>query len=125
MIAAIHSEEELDDLLSAPSDADCAALRGMTGGLVILGAGGKMGPTLARRARRAADEAGAAMRIVAVSRFSDHAAEKQLSAAGVETIRADLLDPGQSSRGFRMRRMRSLWRGASSAPRMPRILHGQ
>jgi nucleoside-diphosphate-sugar epimerase len=97
-MAGIQSEEELDDLLSAPSEADRSALCGMTGGLVILGAGGKMGPSLARRARRAADEAGAAVRIVAVSRFSDSAAEKQLLAAGVETIHADLLDSSQLAR---------------------------
>ncbi len=97
-MARIHSEEELDDLLSAPSEADRTALCGMKGGLVILGAGGKMGPSLARRARRAADEASAPVRIVAVSRFSDRAAEQQLLAAGVETIHADLLDASQLAR---------------------------
>jgi hypothetical protein len=83
---------ELDDLLSAPSEADRAAMRDMEGGLLILGAGGKMGPSLARRARRAADAAGISKSIVAVSRFSDRAAEKQLQDAGIETISADLLD---------------------------------
>jgi nucleoside-diphosphate-sugar epimerase len=94
-MALIHSDRELDDLLSAPSDADRAAMRAIEGGLLILGAGGKMGPSLARRARRAADEAGIAKSIVAVSRFSDQAAEKQLQDAGIETIKADLLDFGQ------------------------------
>jgi nucleoside-diphosphate-sugar epimerase len=97
-MAPIRSEQELDDVLSAPSDADRAALRALGGGLLILGAGGKMGPSLARRARRAADEAGISRSTVAVSRFSDRAAESQLQKAGVETIRADLLDFSQLSR---------------------------
>src|ERR1019366_4802829 len=77
-------------------------MRAMEGGLLILGAGGKMGPSLARRARRAAHEAGISAgiskSIVAVSRFSDRAAERQLQEAGIETISADLLDFGQLAR---------------------------
>jgi nucleoside-diphosphate-sugar epimerase len=88
----INSEAELDDLLATPTDADREAMRALHGDLLILGAAGKMGPSLAQRARRAADEAGVPMRIVAVSRFSDPAAEKEFQIAGIETIRADLLD---------------------------------
>jgi len=88
----IASETELEDLLASPNEADRAALRALDGDLLILGAGGKMGPSLARRARRAADEAGVSKRITAVSRFSDRAAEKLIQDAGIETIRADLLD---------------------------------
>src|ERR1035437_914616 len=58
VMALIHSEPELDDLLSAPSDADRAAMRAIEGGLLILGAGGKMGPSVARRGRRAGPQAG-------------------------------------------------------------------
>ena len=94
----IQSECELDELLSRPSPADREAMRSMEGGLLILGAGGKMGPSLARRARRAADEAGVAKSIVAVSRFSDPAAAKQLRDAGVETISADLLEFNELAR---------------------------
>jgi nucleoside-diphosphate-sugar epimerase len=67
-------------------------MRAMKGDLLILGAGGKMGPSLAQRARRAADGAGVTKRIVAVSRFSDAAAEKTLRDGGIETVHADLLD---------------------------------
>jgi nucleoside-diphosphate-sugar epimerase len=88
----IKSEQEFEDLLSTPSEADRAALRAMDGDLLILGAGGKMGPSLARRARRASHDAGAAKKITAVSRFSDRSAERQIQEAGIETIRADLLD---------------------------------
>jgi nucleoside-diphosphate-sugar epimerase len=91
-VTLIQTEAELEDLLSRPSEADQAALRALEGDLLILGAGGKMGPSLARLARRAADQAGVSKRIVAVSRFSDAAAEKLLRESGVETIRADLLD---------------------------------
>lgn len=97
-MALIRTETELDDLLSAPSGADVAAMRAMAGGLLILGAGGKMGPSLARRARRAADEAGVSKSVVAVSRFSDRAAEAQLREAGIETFSADLLDFDQLAR---------------------------
>jgi nucleoside-diphosphate-sugar epimerase len=56
---------------------------------------GKMGPSLARRARRAADEAGVRKRIVGVARFSNPRVREELEAAGVETICADLLDEEQ------------------------------
>ncbi|MBI2421239.1 MAG: epimerase [Candidatus Hydrogenedentes bacterium] len=85
----------LEELLSRPSPAVVAMMRRLPGDILFLGAGGKMGPTLARMARRAADEAGEPRRILAASRFSDGAAEKALQEHGVETIRCDLLDPAQ------------------------------
>jgi len=91
-VTPIQSETELEELLSRPGAADQAALRAIEGDLLILGAGGKMGPSLALRARRAADRAGVSRNIVAVSRFSDRAAENLLRDSGVQTIRADLLD---------------------------------
>jgi nucleoside-diphosphate-sugar epimerase len=89
-----RSEEELDDELSTPRDATVAALTRAPGDIVILGAGGKMGPTLARMAVRAADTAdgGVRRRVIAVSRFSSPAAEEALQRAGIETRRCDLLD---------------------------------
>ena len=84
------NEAELEDLLSTPRPETEAALADCPGDIVILGAGGKMGPSLARMTARAA---GSGRRVIAVSRWSsDAAAEKKLNAAGVETIRADLLD---------------------------------
>ena len=84
---------DLDDLLSTPRPQTIAALRSCPGDVIVLGAGGKMGPTLARMAARAARELGDGRRVIAVSRFSSAAAERELQGAGVETIRADLLDP--------------------------------
>jgi nucleoside-diphosphate-sugar epimerase len=86
------SVEQLEELLSRPNEADCQAMRELSGDLLILGVGGKMGPTLAMRARRAAHEAGANIRIVGVARFSSEAVRRQLEHGGVETIAGDLLD---------------------------------
>jgi nucleoside-diphosphate-sugar epimerase len=91
----VRDEAELDDLLSRPSEADVEAMRAMAGDLVLLGVAGKMGPTLALRARRAADAAGLKKRIVGVSRFSAAGLRKLLDESGIETVEADLLDRAQ------------------------------
>lgn len=85
---------ELDALLSAPRDATIAALKNAPGDIVVLGAGGKMGPTLARMAARARDaaDAGSPRRVIAVSRFSEAGVREALERAGVETVACDLLD---------------------------------
>jgi nucleoside-diphosphate-sugar epimerase len=87
--------DELDELLSRPTPAAVDALARARGDVVVLGAGGKMGPSLARMLRRAADDADggrAGRRVIAVSRFGDESAERALRAHGVETVRCDLLD---------------------------------
>lgn len=89
--SAPASETSLDARLAAPDEETVAALESTDGDLIILGAGGKMGPSLARMARRAT--ADRSRRVMAVSRFSDDAAARQLEADGVEVIRADLADP--------------------------------
>ena len=90
----IGTIQELEEHLSRPTDADVAALAKMDGDLLILGAGGKMGPSLCRLARRAADEARAKQRILAVSRFADEASRHHFSAHNIDTIACDLLEPG-------------------------------
>lgn len=89
---APRSEEELDALLSAPREATLAALARVPGDIVVLGAGGKMGPTLARMAARARRDGGSEGRVIGVSRFGTPDAERYLHEGGVETIRCDLLD---------------------------------
>src|SRR4051794_11768325 len=80
--------ETLEDELSRPGPEDCALMRSIEGDIMILGAGGKMGPSLARLARRAADEAGCARRrIFVVSRSGN-----QFGVEGAEAISCDLLD---------------------------------
>jgi nucleoside-diphosphate-sugar epimerase len=90
----IESEEQLDDLLTDPTDDVVETLASVPGDLLILGVGGKMGPTLARLACRAIERGGLRHRVIGVSRFSDRLVEQQLRAAGVETICRDLLDEG-------------------------------
>lgn len=98
MSIAIHTEEELEERLSRPSSGDVAAMASLDGDLLILGAGGKMGPSLARRARRAAEQANVSKRIIAVARFSNQGLVERFRSEGVETITADLLEPGALSR---------------------------
>jgi nucleoside-diphosphate-sugar epimerase len=94
--AAPRTDAELEARLSEPSPAVAAALAAAPGDVVVLGAGGKMGPTLARLVRRALDgEAGPVpdgrtRRVLAVSRWHDEGAERALADVGVETVRADL-----------------------------------
>jgi nucleoside-diphosphate-sugar epimerase len=90
----IANERELEDLLSEPSSADARAMAEMDGDLLILGVAGKMGPSLAKRARRACERARLPKRIIGVARFSEPAAQQELHAAGIETVAADLLAPG-------------------------------
>ena len=91
----IDSVESLEELLSRPTPALVTMMSRLEGDLIFLGAGGKMGPTMARMARRATEDAGVQRRIIAASRFSDRAGEAELQGRGVETIRCDLLDPAQ------------------------------
>jgi nucleoside-diphosphate-sugar epimerase len=84
-----RDEAELEERLSRPTPALTQLLGTVPGDLLVLGAGGKMGPSLARMAKRADPS----RRVVAVSRWSDRAAAAALESDGVETIAADLLDP--------------------------------
>jgi nucleoside-diphosphate-sugar epimerase len=90
----IETVEQLEDLLSLPNEKDVAAMRSLEGDLLILGVGGKMGPSLAKRARRAIDLAGVSKRVIGVARFSTGGLARELQSAGVETIQSDLLDDG-------------------------------
>lgn len=92
---APHTVEALDDALSAPDDSLVEDLAAVDGDIVIIGAGGKMGPTLARMAKVASLRAGTSRRVIAVSRFAgaDNPQQQLLHEAGVETLPLDLLDP--------------------------------
>lgn len=83
------TEAELDDLLSEPRAETSGALDACPGDVVILGAGGKMGPTLSAMVRRASTDG---RRVIAVSRWSNAANERALNDVGVETVSCDLLD---------------------------------
>ena len=84
--------DELEAALSRPPPWLIERMAELDGDMLVLGAAGKMGPTLTTMAKRASDEAGASRRIIAVSRFSRPTARAALEAVGVETIAGDLLD---------------------------------
>jgi nucleoside-diphosphate-sugar epimerase len=86
------SEDDLDELLTAPTEATVAAVSALDGDLMLLGAGGKMGPSLARLARRSIVAAGLPRRVICVSRFGSGDLAKGLAADGIETIACDLLE---------------------------------
>jgi hypothetical protein len=85
-------EKRLDDLLTTPSDRLLKDIKKIKGDIMILGAGGKMGPTLSLLAKKAVEQAGGSQRVIAVSRFTDPFAVKLLKENGVETISANLMD---------------------------------
>src|SRR6516225_2473885 len=95
--ALIHSEQQLEDLLSEPTNPVIETLGRLEGDILVLGVAGKMGPTLARMARRASDAAGVRRRVIGVSRFSG-TSQEELEAHGIETIRCDLLNESQVAR---------------------------
>lgn len=77
----------LEEVMSQPSQALVDALSRVPGDIMVLGVGGKMGPTLARMARRAAP----GKRVTGVARFSEPGLRERLEGEGIECIEADLL----------------------------------
>jgi nucleoside-diphosphate-sugar epimerase len=92
-LTSIRDVTQLEELLSEPTPDVVRVLSNLTGDILVLGVGGKMGPTLARMAKRASDQAGVKRRVIGVSRFSSSAIENKLHFWGIETVRCDLLDP--------------------------------
>jgi nucleoside-diphosphate-sugar epimerase len=86
-----RNEAELEDALSEPTPQVIDTLARHKGDIIFLGAAGKMGPSLARMAKRASDASGTKRRVIAVSRFSG-GGEEAFTAHGVEIIRCDLLN---------------------------------
>lgn len=84
----IDDEAQLEELLSHPPGWLCEKLQNLEGDIVVLGVGGKVGPTLARMAKRAAPD----KTVTGVARFSDHDVRRRLESWGVDTIACDLLD---------------------------------
>jgi dTDP-4-dehydrorhamnose reductase len=84
----IKTVEELDELLSRPGEALINYMKGLDGDLMILGAGGKIGPTITRLAKRAVEASGVQKEIYAV----DVQPLPDLESEGISTISFDLLD---------------------------------
>jgi hypothetical protein len=94
----VQSESELEEVLTRPSVALMEFVRTLTGPLLILGAGGKMGPTLAVLARRAAEAGGRRLEVVAASRFGDQQSREWLERRGVKTLICDLFNEAEVAR---------------------------
>ena len=100
---SLDTVEALEDVLSCPQAGLVEALSRLEGDILILGAGGKVGPTLARMARRAAPQ----KKIVAVARFSESGLCERMQGWGIETLACDLLDRKQ----------------VAALPRIPNIIY--
>ncbi|MEY2622495.1 MAG: hypothetical protein RIT26_2315 [Pseudomonadota bacterium] len=87
--AQFTDEHHLEEVMSRPSEALVRELGALQGNIMVLGAAGKMGPTLARMAKRAAPN----KRVMAVARFSEPGLFESMQSQGIECLRADLLDP--------------------------------
>lgn len=87
--------KQFEEDLLAPSPALIADIQKIQGNIMLLGIGGKMGPSMATLAVRAIRAAGIEKRVIGVSRFSDKEIEHSLNALGIETIACDLLDQEQ------------------------------
>ena len=87
-----RNEEELDEFLSVPYPETVEMMRRIDGDIMILGAGGKIGPSLAAVAQRACRQAGVDKRIIGVDVFPEKEAKERLEHAGVEAIPCDLMD---------------------------------
>jgi nucleoside-diphosphate-sugar epimerase len=94
---AIADETQLEELLSRPSEPLIEMFARLPGDIIVLGASGKMGPSLVRMAKRASDAAGTVRRVIGVARFSS-GGEEELRAHGIETVRCDMLDEEQVAR---------------------------
>jgi nucleoside-diphosphate-sugar epimerase len=91
-------EHALEELLSRPTPAVIEAMRALEGDVLILGASGKMGPSLARLALRASQEANVRRRVIALARFTDPARRHALERDGVDTLECDLFRREQLDR---------------------------
>lgn len=89
----IGNEAILEDLLSTPGAEAVDLFAKIDGDLIFLGIGGKIGPSLARMALRACEQAGVSKRIIGVSLFGSARQRQKIESMGIETIAGDLLDP--------------------------------
>ncbi len=92
VLSTVSTEDQLAEVLSAPYPEDVDLARRLKGDVIVLGAGGKMGPTLVKRIVRALGEAQSPHKVIAASRFSDEESLREIEDAGAVAISADLLD---------------------------------
>jgi len=90
----IDTVSQLEDILATPTPALVESLGSLDGDLLVLGVGGKMGPTLARLARRSLDQAGSKAGVIGVDLMIQPDLQDRLEGEGINLIKADLLEPG-------------------------------
>ena len=101
MLITETEKQTMQDLQSkyetylAPSDALVEDIARLSGDIILLGAGGKMGPALAIVAKQAVNKAGVNKKIIAISRFREEGVQEQLNTNGIVTINADLLNDAE------------------------------
>lgn len=93
----IRTVDQLEQLLSAPTPEVVDAMRRLEGDILVLGIGGKIGPSLASMARLASTAAGVKRRVIGISRFGNGRLREELQRRGIETIACDLLEEAQVS----------------------------
>ena len=91
----MRTVRELEKVLAEPSDSLMRDMAALDGDILILGVGGKMGPSLARLARNAIQQAEVDKEVIGVSRFSSGRLREELEADGIKTMAVDLLEEEQ------------------------------
>lgn len=91
-VQSIEHIEQLEQLLSRPTPEVVETMGRLEGDLIILGTGGKIGPTLARMARRASHKAGVSRRVIGVDRLLTPEMQGKFQSQGIDVIGCDLLD---------------------------------
>jgi hypothetical protein len=123
-IDAPRSEAELDELLSAPTPETVEAVSRLEGDLLLLGAGGKMGSSLARLAKRSIEAAGLGHRVICVSRFGS-GTSPQSSATTTSRRSPPICSTASNLLRSQTRRTSSTSRASSSAPALRLIAPGR
>ncbi len=91
-VEPIKTEKQLDEVLSKPNEQLVASMKRLKGDILILGVGGKVGPTIAQTAVRAIEASGVKRRVMGVDFFPTAASGKRIDDLGVETIKTDLME---------------------------------
>jgi len=92
-IQRIANEEQLDEMISRPTEELVKMISEIDGDLLFLGVGGKIGVSMASMAKRAVDQAGIKRRVIGLDRFDASAPIQNLEDKGIEVVKGDLLDP--------------------------------
>lgn len=93
-VEPITTVDELEKRLSEPSPQLIESMQSLDGDILILGVGGKVGPTLAQTAVNAVKASGVARKVIGVDYFPDQKQRDRLNALGVETVQANLMEEG-------------------------------